>query len=111
MSPLPSTVPTVVATASYRARDVRFLGRLSCRAVSEEAGYRCLRLPERVHHGGAARRSGGSLRACLHPGVALGSTRRVDVGGALLLGGGLGAMLAYISLGREFGWLSVGVGV
>ncbi|MBF6237449.1 MFS transporter [Nocardia otitidiscaviarum] len=29
---------------------------------------------------------------------------RIDVGGALLLGGGLGAVLAYISLGRNFGW-------
>lgn len=34
---------------------------------------------------------------------------RIDVGGALLLGGGLGAVLAYISLGRDFGWLSGGM--
>lgn len=34
------------------------------------------------------------------------STGRVDIGGALLLGGGLGAVLAYISLGRDLGWLS-----
>lgn len=31
---------------------------------------------------------------------------RVDVAGALLLGGGLGAVLAYASLGRDVGWLS-----
>ncbi len=31
---------------------------------------------------------------------------RIDVGGALLLGGGLGALLAYVSLGRDVGWLS-----
>ncbi|MFE9722268.1 MFS transporter [Streptomyces sp. NPDC005794] len=37
------------------------------------------------------------------------STGRVDVGGALLLGGGLGAVLAYTSLGRDFGWLSGGM--
>jgi MFS family permease len=37
------------------------------------------------------------------------STGRIDWGGALLLGGGLGAVLAYISLGREFGWLSAGM--
>ncbi|MGH3644417.1 MAG: MFS transporter [Mycobacterium sp.] len=37
------------------------------------------------------------------------STGRIDVGGALLLGGGLGAVLAYISLGRDFGWLSGGM--
>ncbi len=37
------------------------------------------------------------------------STGRIDVGGALLLGGGLGAVLAYISLGRELGWLSGGM--
>ncbi|MEU9351984.1 MFS transporter [Streptomyces griseoloalbus] len=34
------------------------------------------------------------------------STGRIDLGGALLLGGGLGAVLAYISLGRNLGWLS-----
>ncbi|MFF0532926.1 MFS transporter [Nocardia amikacinitolerans] len=33
-------------------------------------------------------------------------TGRIDWRGALLLGVGLGAVLAYISLGREFGWLS-----
>ncbi|RDI49818.1 MFS transporter [Nocardia mexicana] len=37
------------------------------------------------------------------------STGRIDVGGALLLGGGLGAVLAYVSLGRDFGWLSGGM--
>ncbi|GAA0923508.1 MFS transporter [Streptomyces thermoalcalitolerans] len=31
---------------------------------------------------------------------------RVDVAGALTLGGGLAGVLAYISLGQEFGWLS-----
>ena len=37
------------------------------------------------------------------------STGRIDVGGALLLGGGLGAVLAYISLGSDLGWLSAGM--
>jgi MFS family permease len=37
------------------------------------------------------------------------SAGRIDVGGAFLLGGGLGAVLAYISLGREFGWLTGGM--
>ncbi|UNS97893.1 MFS transporter [Streptomyces tubbatahanensis] len=37
------------------------------------------------------------------------STGRIDLGGALLLGGGLGAVLAYVSLGRELGWLSGGM--
>jgi MFS family permease len=37
------------------------------------------------------------------------STGRIDVGGALLLGGGLGAVLAYTSLGRDLGWLSGGM--
>ena len=37
------------------------------------------------------------------------NTGRIDVGGALLLGGGLGAVLAYISLGRDLGWLSGGM--
>jgi MFS family permease len=37
------------------------------------------------------------------------SSGRIDVGGALLLGGGLGAVLAYVSLGRDFGWLTPGM--
>ncbi|MDT0444871.1 MFS transporter [Streptomyces johnsoniae] len=37
------------------------------------------------------------------------STGRIDVGGAFLLGGGLGAVLAYVSLGRDLGWLSWGM--
>lgn len=37
------------------------------------------------------------------------SAGRIDVGGALLLGGGLGAVLAYTSLGRHLGWLSGGM--
>jgi MFS family permease len=35
-------------------------------------------------------------------------TGRVDVVGALLLGGGLGAVLAYVSLGGSLGWQSEG---
>jgi MFS family permease len=34
------------------------------------------------------------------------TTGRIDFGGALLLGGGLGAVLAYLSLGSELGWSS-----
>ncbi|WP_234800225.1 MFS transporter [Mycolicibacterium diernhoferi] len=34
------------------------------------------------------------------------SAGRIDVGGALLLGAGMGGVLAYISLGGELGWLS-----
>ncbi|MBA2813413.1 MFS transporter [Streptomyces sp. KM273126] len=34
---------------------------------------------------------------------------RIDVRGALLLGGGLGAVLAYTSLGSDLGWLSGGM--
>lgn len=37
------------------------------------------------------------------------STGRIDVRGALLLGGGLGAVLAYTSLGSDLGWLSEGM--
>jgi MFS family permease len=37
------------------------------------------------------------------------STGRIDVAGALLLGGGLGAVLAYASLGSDLGWLSTGM--
>ncbi|RZQ64908.1 MFS transporter [Amycolatopsis suaedae] len=31
---------------------------------------------------------------------------RIDVGGALLLGGGLAGVLSYVSLGSEFGWFA-----
>lgn len=37
------------------------------------------------------------------------SPGRIDLGGAVLLGGGLGAVLGYISLGRDLGWLSGGM--
>lgn len=37
------------------------------------------------------------------------SSGRIDIGGALLLGGGLGAVLAYVSLGQNLGWLSRGM--
>ncbi|WP_024802781.1 MFS transporter [Nocardia sp. BMG51109] len=36
-------------------------------------------------------------------------TGRIDVAGALLLGGGLGAILGYISLGSDLGWSSGGM--
>ncbi|GGS53237.1 MFS transporter [Streptomyces violaceus] len=36
-------------------------------------------------------------------------TGRIDMAGALLLGGGLGAVLAYTSLGSGLGWLSGGM--
>ncbi|OEV04230.1 MFS transporter [Streptomyces oceani] len=36
-------------------------------------------------------------------------TGRIDLVGALLLGGGLGAVLAYTSLGSDLGWLSGGM--
>jgi MFS family permease len=34
---------------------------------------------------------------------------KIDVGGALLLGGGLAAVLGYVSLGDDLGWLSGGM--
>ncbi|TFV56641.1 MFS transporter [Mycobacterium sp. PS03-16] len=37
------------------------------------------------------------------------STGRIDVCGAILLGGGLGGVLAYLSLGSDRGWLSAGM--
>jgi MFS family permease len=39
------------------------------------------------------------------------TTARIDVGGGLLLGVGLGAVLAYVSLGGDRGWLSSGMAV
>jgi MFS family permease len=46
---------------------------------------------------------------CLIPESPIRGSGRIDVGGGLLLGGGLGAVLAYISLGRDFGWASAGM--
>lgn len=46
---------------------------------------------------------------CFIPEAPIRSTGRIDVCGALLIGGGLGAVLAYISLGRDYGWLSWGM--
>jgi predicted MFS family arabinose efflux permease len=46
---------------------------------------------------------------CVHrfiPESPVRSGGRVDVGGALLLGGGLAAVLGYVSLGQDLGWLS-----
>lgn len=44
----------------------------------------------------------------LIPRSAVRTAGRIDVTGALILGGGLAATLSYISLGPEFGWLSIG---
>ncbi|MGH8879568.1 MAG: MFS transporter [Stackebrandtia sp.] len=33
---------------------------------------------------------------------------RIDIGGAVLLGGGLAGVLSYVSLGSQLGWLAVG---
>lgn len=48
-----------------------------------------------------------SVRAVI-PESPIRSGGRIDVGGALLLGGGLGGVLAYVSLGGDLGWLSGG---
>lgn len=51
----------------------------------------------------------GAAALCVHFGIPespIRSTGRLDVVGALLLGGGLGAVLAYVSLGAAVGWLS-----
>lgn len=48
------------------------------------------------------------VRTCI-PESPIHATGRVDILGALLLGGGLGAVLAYASLGRTNGWLDAGM--
>ncbi|GAB3726833.1 MFS transporter [Amycolatopsis oliviviridis] len=42
------------------------------------------------------------------PESALKTPGRIDVGGALLLGGGLAGVLSYVSLGSEYGWFTLG---
>ncbi|MFK0248433.1 MFS transporter [Amycolatopsis azurea] len=52
-----------------------------------------------------------AMAICVHnviPESALKTPGRIDVGGALLLGGGLAGVLSYVSLGSEFGWFAVG---
>ncbi|WP_030741519.1 MFS transporter [Streptomyces sp. NRRL F-5135] len=44
----------------------------------------------------------------LVPRSAVRTPGKVDIAGALLLGGGLAAVLSYVSLGSEFGWTAVG---
>jgi MFS family permease len=46
---------------------------------------------------------------CFIPESPIRGTGRIDTLGALLLGGGLGAVLAYVSLGRDLGWSSGGL--
>jgi MFS family permease len=46
---------------------------------------------------------------CVIPEAPLRGAGRIDIGGALLLGGGLAAVLGYVSLGRDLGWLSAGM--
>lgn len=72
--------------------------------VIDEFGYRSVFVAAAVLAAVAAL----CVRAVI-PESPIRSTGRIDVGGALLLGGGLGAVLAYVSLGRDLGWLSVGM--
>ncbi len=72
--------------------------------VIEELGYRSVFITAALLAAAAAL----SVRSFI-PESPIRGTGRVDVGGALLLGGGLGAVLAYISLGSDLGWLSGGM--
>lgn len=50
----------------------------------------------------------GILVRTLVPKTTIRTPGKVDIAGALLLGGGLAAVLSYVSLGAEFGWFAVG---
>ncbi|GAA3368169.1 MFS transporter [Streptomyces antimycoticus] len=50
----------------------------------------------------------GVLVRGLVPPSTLKTPGRLDIAGAVLLGGGLAAVLSYVSLGSEFGWFAVG---
>ncbi|MFI0732471.1 MFS transporter [Streptomyces sp. NPDC021225] len=50
----------------------------------------------------------GILVRTLVPKSTIRTPGKVDIAGALLLGGGLAAVLSYVSLGAEFGWFAVG---
>ncbi|ATL31159.1 MFS transporter [Streptomyces formicae] len=52
-----------------------------------------------------------AMAICVHhalPESLVRTPGRIDVGGALLLGGGLAGVLGYVSLGAELGWASFG---
>ncbi|MGP4009116.1 MFS transporter [Streptomyces sp. 4N124] len=72
--------------------------------VIEELGYRSVFITAALLAAAAAL----CVRSII-PESPIRSTGRIDVRGAFLLGGGLGAVLAYISLGRDYGWLSGGM--
>ncbi|MDO0930297.1 MFS transporter [Streptomyces sp. DG2A-72] len=72
--------------------------------VIEELGYRSVFITAALLAAAAAL----CVRSFI-PESPIRSTGRIDVRGAFLLGGGLGAVLAYISLGRDLGWLSGGM--
>jgi MFS family permease len=72
--------------------------------VIDEFGYRSVFVAAALLAAAAAL----CVRAVI-PESPIRSMGRIDVGGALLLGGGLGGVLAYISLGRDLGWLSGGM--
>ncbi|QOV41571.1 MFS transporter [Streptomyces ferrugineus] len=51
------------------------------------------------------------MAICVHkvlPESPIRTPGRIDIGGALLLGGGLAGVLGYVSLGSDFGWLAPG---
>ncbi|GAA5206461.1 MFS transporter [Streptomyces thinghirensis] len=52
-----------------------------------------------------------AMAICVHkviPESLVKAPGRIDVGGALLLGGGLAGVLSYVSLGADLGWLTAG---
>ncbi|QQM38591.1 MFS transporter [Streptomyces liliifuscus] len=54
---------------------------------------------------------GAVMAICVHkviPESLVRTPGRIDVGGALLLGGGLAGVLSYVSLGSDLGWLAAG---
>ena len=71
--------------------------------TAAEFGWRSVFVASAVFAAAAA-----ALVRGLLPASAVRTAGRLDFAGALLLGGGLAAVLSYVSLGSEFGWFAPG---
>lgn len=70
-------------------------------SLSQAYGYRIVFIVS-----GVLAAAGALLVRFFLPESVIRTPGRIDVAGALLLGGGLAAVVGYISLGAEFGWIS-----
>lgn len=100
----PRVAMAVIGLVTSGAAIVGFIEPLVMQPIIDVFGYRSVF----VAAGLLAAVAALCVRAVI-PESPVRSSGRIDWGGALLLGGGMGAVLAYISLGADSGWLSGGM--